>query len=119
MVLSSDMDWHGSQWIGANGAAISGSADDFMLIERVDAGHYQSMRLRRELEVKPKLRQATLCVCGLGQYELTIDGSRVGEDLLTPGWTNYKKTLVCWKMANEKYPDFKHKKTHEALWLED
>jgi alpha-L-rhamnosidase len=94
MVLSGDMDWHGSQWIGANGAAISGSADDFMLIERVEAGHYQSMRLRRELEVKPKLRQATLCVCGLGQYELTIDGSRVGEDLLTPGWTNYKKTCL-------------------------
>ncbi len=40
MVLSSDMDWHGSQWIGASGAAISGSADDVMLIERVDAGHY-------------------------------------------------------------------------------
>lgn len=91
-LLSEDLDWDGAQWIGA---ATSGFvADGFVVVEKADAERYQSMRLRRELEVKPQLRRATLRVCGLGQYELTIDGSKVGEDLFTPGWTNYTKTCL-------------------------
>ncbi len=41
-----------------------------------------------------------------------------------PGWDVKNTWLInmIWISgcrANEKYPDFKHKKTHEALWLED
>lgn len=91
-LLGEDMDWGSAQWIGA---ATSGFiAEGFVVIEKADAESYQTMRLRREVEVKPQLRRATLCVSGLGQYELTIDGRKVGEDLFTPGWTNYKKTIL-------------------------
>ena len=52
------------------------------------------MLLRREFTVKPNLRRALVHVCGLGQYELTLNGRKVGNDLLTPGWTQYDKTCL-------------------------
>lgn len=47
---------------------------------------------RREFVVKPELRRALVNICGLGHYELSVNGRRVGEDLLAPGWTTYAKT---------------------------
>jgi len=49
---------------------------------------------RREFTTKSALRRAIVHVTGLGQYELTLNGQRVGEDLLTPGWTTYEKTVL-------------------------
>ncbi|MGB8261814.1 MAG: family 78 glycoside hydrolase catalytic domain, partial [Terracidiphilus sp.] len=40
------------------------------------------------------VRRAMLYASGLGQDELRLNGAKVGEDLLTPGWTDYRKT-VC------------------------
>jgi len=37
--------------------------------------------------------RAILSISGLGQYEVTINGRKVSDDLLTPGWTNYHKTV--------------------------
>ena len=31
---------------------------------------------------------------GLGQYEFTLNGRRVGTDLLAPGWTGYDRTVL-------------------------
>jgi alpha-L-rhamnosidase len=33
-------------------------------------------------------------VCGLGQFELRLNGRKVGDDVLAPGWTNYRKTCL-------------------------
>jgi hypothetical protein len=51
-----------------------------------------SSLLRREFTVQPGLRRALVFVCGLGQYELSANGKKVGTNLLAPGWTQYKKT---------------------------
>ena len=53
-----------------------------------------SILLRREFAVKPGLFRATAFVCGLGQYELSANGKKVGDNLLAPGWTQYKKTCL-------------------------
>jgi hypothetical protein len=53
-----------------------------------------AMLLRREFAVRPGLVRAVAYACGLGTYEMTIDGRRVGEDLLTPGWTKFDKTCL-------------------------
>lgn len=55
----------------------------------------QSQLLRREFAVKAGLKRAVLHVSGLGHYELFLNGKKVGEDILTPGWTDYRKT-VCY-----------------------
>jgi hypothetical protein len=67
-------DWKGS-WIAAPNAT-------------------ESLLLRREFLVGAGLRRAILHVCGLGQYEARIDGAKVGEDFLSPGWTDYDKTTL-------------------------
>jgi alpha-L-rhamnosidase len=54
----------------------------------------EALLLRRSFDVGPGLRRATVHVSGLGQYELTINGRKAGQDLLTPGWTNYNRTTL-------------------------
>lgn len=41
-----------------------------------------------------KVKQARVVICGLGQYDLTIAGKRVGDYFLSPGWTMYDKRLL-------------------------
>ncbi len=53
-----------------------------------------TLRLRREFSVRPGLRRALVQVCGLGQYELTLNGARVRQGLLAPGWTDCDKTCL-------------------------
>jgi hypothetical protein len=48
---------------------------------------------RKEFEVYESLEFATLYISGLGQYEASINGEKVGNAFLTPGWTNYDKTV--------------------------
>ena len=55
---------------------------------------YPTLLLRREFTVAPGLRRAVVQVCGLGQYEMTVNGKKVGSDLLAPGWTNYRATCL-------------------------
>ena len=45
------------------------------------------------LEDKP-VRDALVYVCGLGHFELSLNGAKVGNHVLDPGWTNYKQTCL-------------------------
>jgi alpha-L-rhamnosidase len=42
--------------------------------------------------VKP-VKQARLYITGLGYYEASINGDRIGDHLLDPGWTDYSKRV--------------------------
>lgn len=48
---------------------------------------------RNEFNVKKTVRSAVVSVCGLGQYELFINGDRVGDHFLDPTWSVYEKTV--------------------------
>ncbi len=54
----------------------------------------ESQLLRREFIVKPGLVRALIHCCGLGQYELRANGGKVGTAMLTPGWTDYRRTCL-------------------------
>ena len=54
----------------------------------------ETLLLRKDFKVGPALRRALVHVTGLGQYEMTLNGVRVGKDLFTPGWTNYDETAL-------------------------
>ena len=56
--------------------------------------NHPTLLLRREFTVKPGLKRAIAHVCGLGQYEISVNGGKVGDDLLSPGWTKYDKTCL-------------------------
>ena len=53
-----------------------------------------TLLLRREFTVRPGLRRAVAQICGLGQYELTINGVLAPQGLFSPGWTKYDKTCL-------------------------
>jgi alpha-L-rhamnosidase len=45
--------------------------------------------LRREFTLAGKVRRATLSVLARGFYEVRINGQRVGDEILAPGFTDY------------------------------
>ena len=47
---------------------------------------------RKQLRLDRPVDHATISICGLGQSELHVNGHRVGNDVLEPGWTDYAKT---------------------------
>jgi hypothetical protein len=49
---------------------------------------------RREFVVQPGLRRAIISICGLGQYELSANGVKVGNAFLAPGWSKYDRTCL-------------------------
>ena len=55
---------------------------------------YPSVMLRRVFGVRPGLQRAVVHVCGLGAYEMSLNGARVGADLFPPGWSKYDKTCL-------------------------
>jgi alpha-L-rhamnosidase len=48
------------------------------------------VQLRRDFSARGPIVSARVYATALGLYELWLNGQRVGEDLLTPGWTDYK-----------------------------
>jgi alpha-L-rhamnosidase len=54
----------------------------------------ESLLLRREFAVKPGLLRALAHVCGLGQFEMTVNGQKSGENILSPGWSKYNRTCL-------------------------
>ncbi len=41
-----------------------------------------------------KLASAYFCVSALGQYEAYLNGEKIGQDVLAPGWTDYHDRLL-------------------------
>jgi len=49
--------------------------------------------LRHNFDVSRPVKSARLYATALGAYELFLNGQRVGEDVLTPGWTDYRQRV--------------------------
>ena len=49
--------------------------------------------LRKAFRIEKPVRRATAYASAFGQYELRINGRRVGDDWFTPGWTDYRKRV--------------------------
>jgi alpha-L-rhamnosidase len=49
--------------------------------------------LRHEFAVRPGITQARLYITALGVYEPYLNGQRVGDHVLAPGWTSYHHRL--------------------------
>lgn len=50
--------------------------------------------LRRTFSVKKTVASARAYVCGLGYYELYVNGRKVGDEVLAPAFTTYDKTVL-------------------------
>lgn len=72
--------WALAQAYGAHGTPPAG---------REPRSYRPSPYLRKEFVVDAPVRRARLYATALGLYEVRINGQRVGDHQLTPGWTDY------------------------------
>ena len=85
MGLMGEARWRG-RWIGVDRCM---PGDESSRWSRLSARY-----LRKEFPLKKQVRQATLHISGLGLYECFLNGTRVGESVLAPAPTDYRKTVL-------------------------
>jgi len=49
--------------------------------------------LRKDFKLGQEIRRATVYATALGIYELRLNGERVGDEMLAPEWTDYRKRV--------------------------
>jgi alpha-L-rhamnosidase len=84
--LASDSDWKPA-------AAVAGWADK-RFGDVPESFPQPAGLLRREIALSKEVRSARLYVTALGSYRFLINGSGVGEDVLTPEYTDYNKRVL-------------------------
>ncbi|HEY8994717.1 MAG TPA: family 78 glycoside hydrolase catalytic domain [Lacunisphaera sp.] len=77
--LVSERDWSGAKWI-AHASAPNAPAQSLPLF-------------RRALNVKKTVKSARLYASAHGLYRLSVNGQKVGDQYLSPGWTDYTKRI--------------------------
>ena len=77
--------WKAS-WIGLD--TITKNDDPFNIFTRLSARY-----IRKEVMVNKKVARAMAYICGLGLYELYINGKKVGNDVLAPTVKEYDKAV--------------------------
>ncbi len=91
-------DWTGARWIEyehfpdsmrlAPGAEnINGTGNK--ALQRMTVPYF-----RKTFPANKKIQQALAFVTGVGQYEMEVNGNKVGNSFLSPGWTYYDKTIL-------------------------
>ena len=105
-LLAQHSDFGNAQWIGAitqkdarlpvgrnfTGAKLK-EPDVKSAWADVDTLAYRSICLQRNITLKGPVRQATAYVCGLGFYELAINGWKIGDSEFAPLWSDYNKSV--------------------------
>lgn len=58
------------------------------------AGESGGNYIRKEFEISGKVKNAYLFTTAFGLYQLRMNGTRIGREELSPGWTSYRKHLL-------------------------
>jgi len=82
--LFNEKDWK-SKWIG-DGKPVPEKDEDFY--KRIPAPHF-----RKTFDVNKKIARARLYISGLGYHEIYLNGEKVSNFRLEPGWTQFAKTV--------------------------
>ncbi len=85
MALLAPLDWQ-AKWIQR--------ASTGPLPEAQMYGDHPAPLFRTEFVLDKPVARARAYVSGLGYYELRLNGERVGDHMLDPGWTSYDKRVL-------------------------
>ncbi|MFC4142693.1 family 78 glycoside hydrolase catalytic domain [Pedobacter mendelii] len=92
--LFSKTDWKGAQWIGYEKLPES----QIIVPSQPELGDLGTKGknnilplLRKEIIIKKEVKKALIFISGLGHFELSLNGTKVGDHFLDPGWTKYDK----------------------------
>jgi len=92
MGLLTKADWKGANWIGYDklpDSLVSVLPDDGKK-DKVQGGNVLPL-LRKGFTVRKPVKKATLFISGLGQFDAHLNGQKIGDHFLDPGWTKYDK----------------------------
>src|SRR5690606_5798160 len=53
----------------------------------------RSIYLRKSFETHKRIKDAIIYISGLGHYELSLNGKKIGNDQYNPLWSDYDKTV--------------------------
>jgi alpha-L-rhamnosidase len=91
-----EKDWASAKWI-----AMQQIPDSLKLVPglhtlgRRSGNSYKTRStvpvFRKAFSVNNTIESATIDISGLGHYELHINGNKIGNRFLSPGWSNYNK----------------------------
>src|SRR5205823_3327778 len=102
MGLPTTADWGKAQWIGLE--KMDSSKRVIPAVEfgntlesqhnRPDLVTAQNVlpQFRKEVVVRKSVKSATAFVSGLGHFDLFLNGEKVSDHVLDPGWTQYSQT---------------------------
>ena len=79
--------WNSAEWISVKGAPIAGEGEK--KLQRAADG---TSVFWRDIANKKTVKSAKWMTSGLGVYDLYLNGFRVGDDALKPGFTHVQKT---------------------------
>lgn len=88
-------DWKNAQWI-----AWEKMADSSVTILPLDTkkdkptGNNIQPLLRKDFNIQKEVKKATMYISGLGHFELYLNGAKVGNHFLDPGWAKYDKEAL-------------------------
>jgi alpha-L-rhamnosidase len=85
MGLLQNTDWK-AKWIGYDKASPWDSITQF---SRLSARYF-----RKQFPVAKEVKKATVYIAGLGLYELYINGKKIGDQVLAPSPTDYRKSVL-------------------------
>ncbi|MBP7826579.1 MAG: Bacterial alpha-L-rhamnosidase [Verrucomicrobia bacterium ADurb.Bin118] len=85
MALLSPEDWQ-AHWIQRSAPA--------PLAEEHMFDDHPAPLFRKEFTLDKKVARARAYVSGLGYYELRLNGAKVGDQVLDPGWTRYSRRVL-------------------------
>lgn len=93
-LLNAD-DWKGAKWIGYEKLADSnvnilptdGKKDKY------NANNVLPI-FRKGFSVTKTVKKASVFISGLGHFEMSLNGTKVSDDFLAPGWTKYDKEAL-------------------------
>ena len=81
-----DANWRAAQVLAPTGEGPWGQINNNVVIPGLPAPY-----LRRNFEIGSQVKRATAYICGLGYYEMSLNGRKVGDHVLDPGWTRYDR----------------------------
>lgn len=103
MGLLTPEDWEQAQWIALEndnpGEIITQGIHGLSEVDKVFAkdkeiGMYKLPQFRKEFAITKEIKRAIAYVSGLGHFDLFLNGEKVGNHFLDPGWTKYDKCAL-------------------------
>lgn len=99
MGLLEPSDWENAKWIGLE--KINESDKIFPALhsphlwkdrkDTVTINKNFLPQFRKEIIISGKVKSATAFICGLGHFDFFLNGEKVSDNFLDPGWTKYEK----------------------------